>query len=243
MEAAQTEAATLRSSIAELDRIHGQAVSNPKSVASIRSQYVAPGSASARTALIGMNVAPVSTAAALHNVAVPTGTPVSTTTAAGTGNALPASNAPTEKPVAHRVTVPGPDKWTDNCLTGGRVAEVFCEDLEVHCAYLGIDPAEAMPNFLTGRAREVWYPATRNAYMLLHNGRPTWPYLRVHFMEMAGDDLRNESEVHRRKLLDPNALRMTHGSTLNSYITEFRNTLTYAGANCMQPSMLVTTFV
>ncbi|KAJ9529435.1 hypothetical protein QJQ45_013693 [Haematococcus lacustris] len=80
------------------------------------------------------------------------------------------------------------------------VAEIFCEDLEVHCAYLRIDPADALPNFLSGKARE----------------------------EMAGDDLRNESDVHRRKLLDPGALRMSAGSTLNSYITEFRNTLTVA---------------
>ncbi|MGQ3286079.1 hypothetical protein, partial [Bosea sp. (in: a-proteobacteria)] len=67
--------------------------------------------------------------------------------------------------------------------------------------------------------------------------------LRTSFKEMAGDDLRNDSDVHRRKLLDPGALRMTAGSTLNAYITEFRNTLTVAGMTCMAPAMLVATFI
>ncbi|KAJ9522963.1 hypothetical protein QJQ45_023762, partial [Haematococcus lacustris] len=66
---------------------------------------------------------------------------------------------------------------------------------------------------------------------------------RQNVVEMAGDDLRNESDVHRRKLLDPNALRMSAGSTLNAYITDFRNTLTVAGSTCMAPAMLVATFI
>ncbi|KAJ9528916.1 hypothetical protein QJQ45_000480 [Haematococcus lacustris] len=48
-----------------------------------------------------------------------------------------------------KIKVPGPDKWTDQCLATSRVAEIFRDDLEVHCAYLRIDPDDALPNFLS----------------------------------------------------------------------------------------------
>ncbi|KAJ9519491.1 hypothetical protein QJQ45_000586 [Haematococcus lacustris] len=218
LQASQNEAVRVRAELAEMERLQGlvnATVSGEPAVAAIRNQY----SQSARPAVNGSSGISAALVAPVAPALSGTATPVAPTAppAAPAGH-LPLSQAamPVTVPASlPRIKVPGPDKWTDQCLATSRVAEIFCEDLEVHCAYLRIDPADALPNFLSGKARE----------------------------EMAGDDLRNESDMHRRKLLDPGALRMSAGSTLNSYITEFRNTLTVAGATCMAPSMLVATFI
>ncbi|KAJ9512200.1 hypothetical protein QJQ45_012756 [Haematococcus lacustris] len=248
LQASQNEAVRIRAELAEMERLQGlqnALVSGEQTVADIRNQY----SQSARPAVNGSSGT---------SAAKPAAAPASSGTTAPAAPVAPVAphplsvgQAPSSQvasplPVSAslpRVKVPCPEKWTDQCLNTSRVAEIFCEDLEVHCAYLRIDPADALPNFLTGKAREVWYPATRNAHILAHGVRPTWSFLRTSFKEMAGDDLRNDSDVHRRKLLDPGALRMTAGSTLNAYITEFRNTLTVAGMTCMAPAMLVATFI
>ncbi|KAJ9507120.1 hypothetical protein QJQ45_004720 [Haematococcus lacustris] len=243
LEAAQNEAVRVRAELSEMESLQDRqnvVVSGEQGVAAIRSQSDRPvvnRSSGTSAALPALGAAP-----ALSGTVAPVAplsgrqTPLS--------QVAPPANATLAAPVPmSRVKIPGPDKWTDQCLATSRVAEIFCEDLEVHCAYLRIDPADALPNFLTGKAREVWYPATRNAHILAHGSRPTWVHLRASFKEMAGDDLRNESDVHRRKLLDPNALRMSAGSTLNAYITDFRNTLTVAGSTCMAPAMLVATFI
>ncbi|KAJ9521758.1 hypothetical protein QJQ45_015326 [Haematococcus lacustris] len=243
LEAAQNEAVRVRAELSEMESLQDRqnvVVSGEKGVAAIRSQSDRPvvnRSSGTSAALPALGAAP-----ALSGTVAPVAplsgrqTPLS--------QVAPPAKATLAAPVPmSRVKIPGPDKWTDQCLATSRVAEIFCEDLEVHCAYLRIDPADALPNFLTGKAREVWYPATRNAHILAHGSRPTWVHLRAAFKEMAGDDLRNESDVHRRKLLDPNALRMSAGSTLNAYITDFRNTLTVAGSTCMAPAMLVATFI
>ncbi|KAJ9525532.1 hypothetical protein QJQ45_003106 [Haematococcus lacustris] len=243
LEAAQNEAVRVRAELSEMESLQDRqnvVVSGEQGVAALRSQSDRPvvnRNSGTSAALPAPGAAP-----ALSGTVAPVAplsgrqTPLS--------QVAPPANATLAAPVPmSRVKIPGPDKWTDQCLATSRVAEIFCEDLEVHCAYLRIDPADALPNFLTGKAREVWYPATRNAHILAHGSRPTWAHLRASFKEMAGDDLRNESDVHRRKLLDPNALRMSAGSTLNAYITDFRNTLTVAGSTCMAPAMLVATFI
>ncbi|KAJ9512185.1 hypothetical protein QJQ45_012664 [Haematococcus lacustris] len=243
LEAAQNEAVRVRAELSEMESLQDRqnvVVSGEQGVAAIRSQSDRPvvnRNSGTSAALPAPGAAP-----ALSGTVAPVAplsgrqTPLS--------QVAPPANATLAAPVPmSKVKIPGPDKWTDQCLATSRVAEIFCEDLEVHCAYLRIDPADALPNFLTGKAREVWYTATRNAHILAHGSRPTWAHLRTSFKEMAGDDLRNESDVHRRKLLDPNALRMSAGSTLNAYITDFRNTLTVAGSTCMAPAMLVATFI
>ncbi|KAJ9507614.1 hypothetical protein QJQ45_019205, partial [Haematococcus lacustris] len=243
LEAAQNEAVRVRAELSEMESLQDRqnvVVSGEQGVAAIRSQSDRPvvnRNSGTSAALPASGTAPA-LSGTIAPVAPLSGrqTPLS--------QVAPPANATLAAPVPmSRVKIPGPDKWTDQCLATSRVAEIFCEDLEVHCAYLRIDPADALPNFLTGKAREVWYPATRNAHILAHGSRPTWAHLRASFKEMAGDDLRNESDVHRRKLLDPNALRMSAGSTLNAYITDFRNTLTVAGSTCMAPAMLVATFI
>ncbi|KAJ9511564.1 hypothetical protein QJQ45_003594 [Haematococcus lacustris] len=249
LQASQNEAVRIQAELAEMERLQGlqnALVSGEQTVADIRNQY----SQSARPAVNGSSgtsaAKPAPAAPASSGTTAPAAPVAPVAPHPLSVGQAPSSQVASPLPVSAslpRVKVPGPEKWTDQCLNTSRVAEIFCEDLEVHCAYLRIDPADALPNFLTGKAREVWYPATRNAHILAHGVRPTWSFLRTSFKEMAGDDLRNDSDVHRRKLLDPGALRMTAGSTLNAYITEFRNTLTVAGMTCMAPAMLVATFI
>ncbi|KAJ9524894.1 hypothetical protein QJQ45_002968 [Haematococcus lacustris] len=215
LEAAQNEAVRVRAELSEMENLHDRqnaVVSGEQSVAAIRSQSDRPVVNRSSGTSVALP-APGATPALSGTVA-----PVAPLTGRQTplSQVAPPANATLVAPVPmSRVKILGPDKWTDQCLATSRVAEIFCEDLEVHCAELRIEPADALPNCLTGKARE----------------------------EMAGDDLRNDSDVHRRKLLDPNALRMSAGSTLNAYITEFRNTLTVAGSTCMAPAMLAATFI
>ncbi|KAJ9517217.1 hypothetical protein QJQ45_009174 [Haematococcus lacustris] len=77
------------------------------------------------------------------------------------------------------------------------------------------------------------------SYALTHSGYPTWPYLSQQFLEFVGEDLTTDADAARAKLLDSTHLRMTNGVALSAYITDFRNTLTLAGKDCMTDSMLV----
>ncbi|KAJ9531025.1 hypothetical protein QJQ45_000977 [Haematococcus lacustris] len=45
-------------------------------------------------------------------------------------------------------SVPGPDKWTDNCTKSRRRASAFCDDLEAHCQRFNLDIASVFPAFL-----------------------------------------------------------------------------------------------
>ncbi|KAJ9527790.1 hypothetical protein QJQ45_000357 [Haematococcus lacustris] len=118
----------------------------------------------------------------------------------------------------------------------------FLEDLEAHCVAHGLDPALALPSFLSGKARDVWFQSVRDSYALTHSGYPTWPYLSQQFLEFVGEDLTTDADAARAKLLDSTHLRMTNGVALSAYITDFRNTLTLAGKDCMTDSMLVNVF-
>ncbi|KAJ9520387.1 hypothetical protein QJQ45_000129 [Haematococcus lacustris] len=161
---------------------------------------------------------------------------------------------PTAAPLpANATAVAGPDsnsrrglpvteRWTDASSTSGRRALSFLEDLEAHCVAHGLDPALALPSFLSGKARDVWFQSVRDSYALTHSGYPTWPYLSQQFFEFVGEDLTTDADAARAKLLDSTHLRMTNGVALSAYITDFRNTLTLAGKDCMTDSMLVNVF-
>ncbi|KAJ9518739.1 hypothetical protein QJQ45_026002 [Haematococcus lacustris] len=161
---------------------------------------------------------------------------------------------PTAAPLpANATAVAGPDsnsrrglpvteRWTDASSTSGRRALSFLEDLEAHCVAHGLDPALALPSFLSGKARDVWFQSVRDSYALTHSGYPTWPYLSQQFLEFVGEDLTTDADAARAKLLDSTHLRMTNGVALSAYITDFRNTLTLAGKDCMTDSMLVNVF-
>ncbi|KAJ9505148.1 hypothetical protein QJQ45_012840 [Haematococcus lacustris] len=64
----------------------------------------------------------------------------------------------------------------------------------------------------------------------------------LQFLEFVGEDLTTDADAARAKLLDSTHLRMTNGVALSAYITDFRNTLTLAGKDCMTDSMLVNVF-
>ncbi|MGQ3286059.1 MAG: hypothetical protein ACT6VC_23185, partial [Bosea sp. (in: a-proteobacteria)] len=118
----------------------------------------------------------------------------------------------------------------------------FLEDLEVHCVNNNLDPALALPSFLSGKAREVWFKSIRDAYALAHTGYPPWDYLCKQFIEMVGEDLVTDLDQAYDKLMNFELLRMTLGVTLQTYITEFRNTITMCGAGCMNRALTVATF-
>ncbi|KAJ9525841.1 hypothetical protein QJQ45_009290, partial [Haematococcus lacustris] len=156
---------------------------------------------------------------------------------------LPATvTAPTGHDSNSRRGLPVTERWTDASSTSGRRALSFLEDLEAHCVAHGLDPALALPSFLSGKARDVWFQSVRDSYALTHSGYPTWPYLSQQFLEFVGEDLTTDADAARAKLLDSTHLRMTNGVALSAYITDFRNTLTLAGKDCMTDSMLVNVF-
>ncbi|KAJ9529134.1 hypothetical protein QJQ45_007794 [Haematococcus lacustris] len=138
--------------------------------------------------------------------------------------------------------LPVTERWTDASSTSGRRALSFLEDLEAHCVAHGLDPALALPSFLSGKARDVWFQSVRDSYALTYSGYPTWHYLSKQFLEFVGEDLTTDADAARAKLLDSTHLRMTNGVALSAYITDFRNTLTLAGKDCMTDSMLVNVF-
>ncbi|KAJ9524855.1 hypothetical protein QJQ45_003021 [Haematococcus lacustris] len=138
--------------------------------------------------------------------------------------------------------VPVTERWTDASSTSGRRALSFLEDLEAHCVAHGLDPALALPSFLSGKARDVWFQSVRDSYALTYSGYPTWHYLSKQFLEFVGEDLTTDADAARAKLLDSTHLRMTNGVALSAYITDFRNTLTLAGKDCMTDCMLVNVF-
>ncbi|KAJ9524744.1 hypothetical protein QJQ45_024345 [Haematococcus lacustris] len=157
LQASQNEAVRIRAELAEMERLQNMqntVVGGEPAIAAIRKQY----SQSARPAVnvsSGTSAALVAPAApALSGTATPVA-PIAPPAAPAGQLSLSQVAAPVTVPASlPRIKVPGPDKWTDQCLATSRVAEIFCEDLEVHCAYLRIDPADALPDFLSGKARE-----------------------------------------------------------------------------------------
>ncbi|KAJ9511943.1 hypothetical protein QJQ45_004469 [Haematococcus lacustris] len=138
--------------------------------------------------------------------------------------------------------LPPVERWSDNSLAQGKRAVTFLEDLEVNCVNNNLDPALALPSFLSGKAREVWFKSIRDAYALTHAGYPPWDYLCKQFIEMVGEDLVTDLDQAHDKLMNFELLRMSSGVTLQAYITEFRNTITMCGAGCMNRALTVATF-
>ncbi|KAJ9529231.1 hypothetical protein QJQ45_007908 [Haematococcus lacustris] len=139
-------------------------------------------------------------------------------------------------------SVPGPDKWTDNCTKSRRRASAFCDDLEAHCQRFNLDIASVFPAFLSGAARDAWLPSIRAAHFAQTRTAPTWPYLRMSFLEYTGDDLRDDQTDAQKQLLE-GSIRMSSQLLLNEYITAFRNNLLTAGVQCMDESLLVSLFI
>ncbi|KAJ9514991.1 hypothetical protein QJQ45_017006, partial [Haematococcus lacustris] len=139
-------------------------------------------------------------------------------------------------------SVPGPDKWTDNCTKSRRRASAFCDDLEAHCLRFNLDIASVFPAFLSGAARDAWLPSIRAAHFAQTRTAPTWPYLRLSFLEYTGDDLRDDQTDARKQLLE-GGIRMSSQLLLHDYITAYRNNLLTAGVQCMEESLLVSLFI
>ncbi|KAJ9522447.1 hypothetical protein QJQ45_008252 [Haematococcus lacustris] len=139
-------------------------------------------------------------------------------------------------------SVPGPDKWTDNCTKSRRRASAFCDDLEAHCQRFNLDIASVYPAFLSGAARDAWLPSIRAAHFAQTRTAPTWPYLRLSFLEYTGDDLRDDQTDAQKQLLE-GSIRMSSQLLLNEYVTAFRNNLLTAGVQCMDESLLVSLFI
>ncbi|KAJ9519586.1 hypothetical protein QJQ45_000675 [Haematococcus lacustris] len=139
-------------------------------------------------------------------------------------------------------SVPGPDKWTDNCTKSRRRASAFCDDLEAHCQRFNLDIASVFPAFLSGAARDAWLPSIRAAHFAQTRTAPTWPYLRLSFLEYTGDDLRDDQTDARKHLLEGH-IRMSSQLLLHDYITAYRNNLLTAGVQCMEESLLVSLFI
>ncbi|KAJ9527966.1 hypothetical protein QJQ45_005583 [Haematococcus lacustris] len=164
--------------------------------------------------------------------------------AAGPGRAAPTGPSPLALPLPLSLgsrSIPGPDKWTDACSSTHRRALAFCDDLERHCERCRLDVASTLPAFLTGAARNTWYPSIKESYAALYADVPDWSYLRTAFCEYTGDDLRDDCNVARTKLLD-GAIKMTAGMLLGQYITEFRNNLLFAGNDSMCQPLLAMVF-
>ncbi|KAJ9517024.1 hypothetical protein QJQ45_002536 [Haematococcus lacustris] len=139
-------------------------------------------------------------------------------------------------------SVPGPDKWTNNCTKSRRRASAFCDDLKAHCQRFNLDIASVFPAFLTGAARDAWLPSIRAAHFAQTRTAPTWPYLRLSFLEYTGDDLRDDQTDARKQLLE-GGIRMSSQLLLHDYITAYRNNLLTAGVQCMEESLLVSLFI
>ncbi|KAJ9515330.1 hypothetical protein QJQ45_006553 [Haematococcus lacustris] len=139
-------------------------------------------------------------------------------------------------------SVPGPDKWTDNCTKSRRRASAFCDDLEAHCQRFNLDIASVFPASLSGAARDAWLPSIRAAHFAQTRTAPTWPYLRLSFLEYTGDDLRDDQTDAQKQLLE-GSIRMSSQLLLNEYVTAFRNNLLTAGVQCMDESLLVSLFI
>ncbi|KAJ9528859.1 hypothetical protein QJQ45_000103 [Haematococcus lacustris] len=139
-------------------------------------------------------------------------------------------------------SVPGPDKWTDNCTKSRRRASAFCDDLEAHCQRFNLDIASVFPAFLSGAARDAWLPSIRAAHFAQTRTAPTWPYLRLSFLEYTGDDLRDDQTDALKQLLE-GSIRMSSQLLLNENVTAIRNNLLTAGVQCMDESLLVSLFI
>ncbi|KAJ9521466.1 hypothetical protein QJQ45_008868 [Haematococcus lacustris] len=121
-------------------------------------------------------------------------------------------------------------------------ATAFCDDLEAHCQLFNLDIASVFPAFLSGAARDAWLPSIRAAHFAQTRTAPTWPYLRLSFLEYTGDDLRDNQTDAQKQLLE-GSIRMSSQLLLPEYITAFRNNLLTAGVQCMDESLLVSLFI
>ncbi|KAJ9521617.1 hypothetical protein QJQ45_008956 [Haematococcus lacustris] len=139
--------------------------------------------------------------------------------------------------------VPGPDKWTDACIKSVRRASAFCDDLEAHCARYSLDIVSVFPAFLSGAARNAWYPSVQQAHFAQTGVAPPRQFLRVSFLEYTGDDLRDDMLEARDRLLDRSIRMGPSYPELSDYLIAFRNNLLTAGAQCMDESLLVNLFV
>ncbi|KAJ9512165.1 hypothetical protein QJQ45_012680 [Haematococcus lacustris] len=139
--------------------------------------------------------------------------------------------------------VPGPDKWTDACVKSVRRASAFCDDLEAHCARYSLDIVSVFPAFLSGAARNAWYPSVQQAHFAQTGVAPPWQFLRASFLEYTGDDLRDDMLEARDRLLDRSIRMGPNYPELSEYLIAFRNNLLTAGAQCMDESLLVNLFV
>ncbi|KAJ9516547.1 hypothetical protein QJQ45_015104, partial [Haematococcus lacustris] len=139
--------------------------------------------------------------------------------------------------------VPGPDKWTDACAKSVRRASAFCDDLEAHCARYSLDIVSVFPAFLSGAARNAWYPSVQQAHFAQTGVAPPWQFLRASFLEYTGDDLRDDMLEARDRLLDRSIRMGPNYPELSEYLIAFRNNLLTAGAQCMDESLLVNLFV
>ncbi|KAJ9513500.1 hypothetical protein QJQ45_006047 [Haematococcus lacustris] len=139
--------------------------------------------------------------------------------------------------------VPGPDKWTDACAKSVRTASAFCDDLEAHCARYSLDIVSVFPAFLSGAARNAWYPSVQQAHFAQTGVAPPWQFLRASFLEYTGDDLRDDMLEARDRLLDRSIRMGPNYPELSEYLIAFRNNLLTAGAQCMDESLLVNLFV
>ncbi|MGQ2964107.1 MAG: hypothetical protein ACT6RN_27660 [Agrobacterium sp.] len=105
-----------------------------------------------------------------------------------------------------------------------------------------LDIASVFPAFLSGAARDAWLPSIRAAHFAQTRTAPTWPYLRLSFLEYTGDDLRDDQTDAQKQLLE-GSIRMSSQLLLNEYVTAFRNNLLTAGVQCMDESLLVSLFI
>ncbi|GFH17888.1 Zf-CCHC domain-containing protein/RVP_2 domain-containing protein, partial [Haematococcus lacustris] len=144
---------------------------------------------------------------------------------------------------SYKKGLPPPDKWTDNSVASGRRAITFLEDYELYCSLQGFDPAALFPSYLTGRARDLWFQSMRDTCAITNGAYPTWPVLKEQFIQYTGEDLFKDIDSARQKLLTGHNLSMKPGTSLQSYVTDFRNTYILAGTLCMDNAMMVSAFM
>ncbi|MGQ2964164.1 MAG: hypothetical protein ACT6RN_28005, partial [Agrobacterium sp.] len=144
---------------------------------------------------------------------------------------------------SYKKGLPPPDKWSDNSIASGRRAVTFLEDYELYCSLQGFDPAALFPSYLTGRARDLWFQSIRDTCAITNGAYPTWSVLKEQFIQYTGEDLFKDIDSARQKLLSGHNLSMKPGTSLQSYVTDFRNTFILAGTMCMDNAMMVSAFM
>ncbi|GFH13503.1 hypothetical protein HaLaN_09400 [Haematococcus lacustris] len=117
------------------------------------------------------------------------------------------------------------------------------KDYELYCSLQGFDPAALFPSYLTGRARDLWFQYIRHTCAITNGAYPTWSVLKEQFIQYTGEDLFEDIDSARQKLLSGHNLSMKPGTSLQSYVTEVRNTFILAGTMCMDNAMMVSAFM